>query len=118
MSEPLEVFRDRLVFLKRSHTYEELAEWYEVNQYFLWKIINDEDYRPPVKVRRKLKVVMEDRPPRIAIRKDDPQSAAASILRNFETEKVRDLIILLAFNLPQYENVTESVTNEKNDKKG
>ena len=35
------------------------------------------------------------RPPRIAIRKDDAVSAAKSIVRNFETEQIKALIVEL-----------------------
>lgn len=93
MSTPYNLFAENLIILKRFHTYGELQEKYGVNQYYLWRIINEHDYTPPVKVRRKLKVVMEESPPRIAIRKDDPASAARSIVRNFETEMVDRLIV-------------------------
>jgi hypothetical protein len=43
-------FRHKLQKEKQAHTYDILAYHYDVNKYYLWKIINDENYYPPNKV--------------------------------------------------------------------
>ena len=95
MSMTIDEFRTHLIDLKRSYTYEQLVEDYSVNQYFLWKIINDKDYKPPVSIRRKLKIVLEERPPRIAVRKDDAASAARTLLNNFERDVLKEVMMIV-----------------------
>ena len=95
MSTSYPEFLERLRCVKRFCTYQDIADSLGVNQYYLWKILNEENYIPPVSVRRKLGIVMDDRPPRIAIRKDDPESAARSLLANIETGTLRRVIMIV-----------------------
>jgi hypothetical protein len=48
--------RGDLLFNKPVHSYANLAEYYGVNQYYLWNIIKNEDYYPPAWVCQILKV--------------------------------------------------------------
>ena len=82
MSVSLVAFVRLLECQKRKYTYLELADHYNVNQRYLWELLNTPEYIPPAKVRRKLGIVLEERPPRISIYKD-----AAHIDQTIETIK-------------------------------
>ena len=87
----LDGFKQRLYTEYQRSSYSRLAKEYGINPWYVWEILNDPKYRPPLWVKRKLGWV-NPRPRRIAIRCDDMHSAAQSITNNLPPEKVRELI--------------------------
>jgi hypothetical protein len=76
---------------KQKHSYGQLAKKYGVNEWYLWTILDDPNYEPPLWVRRKLGWI-RPRPRRIAIHCTDMESAANSIRDNLSTDDIRELI--------------------------
>jgi len=114
-------FRELLRAEKKNCTYSDLEQLYGVNKYYLWHIINDDGYSPPLKVAATLGVILmrpapaclrcgkvplakhhrcngkphRPRHPRLAIRLDDPHSAARSILKHMPPAQLNKLVELL-----------------------
>ena len=111
-------FRAKLRAEKQYHTYANLAQLYGINSYYLWNIVTDDNYQPPLKVASTLGVVLmrpapacpncgdvhtkktcpmqyKPRPPRLAIRLDDPRSAARSIRRHMTKDQIAALVAAL-----------------------
>ena len=84
-------FKARLWHEYRESSYSKLAKNYGINPWYVWHILNNHDYKPPLWVKRKLGWV-NPRPRRIAIRCDDMHSAAKSITNNLAPEQVRELV--------------------------
>ena len=80
--------RERILGHCSADGYSATARRYKVNKYYLWMIANNEDYRPPRKVARKLGYCRYPRRPRIAVRLDNAASAAAT-LRERTTREYR-----------------------------
>ena len=111
---------------KLSATYAELAQEYGVNQYYLWYMLNREDYHPPARVCRKLNIRYyvqtlpcptcgevhpcdcgsqrvtrlpgsgPHRSPRIAVSKVDPRAAAKSLTDNLPQDVLQEMVHILA----------------------
>jgi len=47
-------FRADLLKEKAYKSYAKLEDWYEVNRYYLWHMVNDETYEPPIRIMLKL----------------------------------------------------------------
>src|SRR3990167_9978334 len=113
-------FRVRIRAEKPLSTYTILEEEYGVNRYYLWHIINTDNYDPPDRIKEKLGIQIfkpapiclkcgnvhvtkkcmanngnGHRPRRVAIRIDNPESAARTIEKHFGKAFVSELIELL-----------------------
>lgn len=61
-------FRERLRGEKQLCSYDALVERYQVNKYYLWHIVTDDNYQPPIKIASILGVVL----PTVVISIDGP----------------------------------------------
>ena len=84
-------YKSRLWLEYQKSSYSKLAKKYDINPWYVWEVLNDPDYKPPLWVKRRLGWV-NPRPRRIAIRCDNMTSAANSIRNNLAPAQVRELI--------------------------
>ena len=74
--------RERILGHCSADGYSATARRFKVNKYYLWMIANNENYRPPRKVARKLGYCRYPRRARIAVSLKDAASAAKAIRKH------------------------------------
>ena len=81
-----------MIDLVREMGVENTADHYGLIMWHVHMMVNDKDFVLSPLMRKRMGIVKDARPPRIAIRKDDMNSAARSIIANIEPELVEILI--------------------------
>ena len=94
---PYKQFIEYLDNLKRSSTYEELAEKLGVNQYYLWHMLNTKGYTPPLSIRRKLGIILKPPTTRAIVY---PGTPTAKIIRDLKRVTGKTFILDNKDNMP------------------
>jgi hypothetical protein len=78
--------------LHRKYSIEELAECLGLNKWHVWHIVNNPDYVPSRKLRKRLNIVLETRSRRVAVHTTDIDSAVSTLCKQFDREFLREVV--------------------------